>query len=330
MAELTAALQSALTDARRALAIEGEAIYALADRLDDRFAAAVRALLQCPGRAVVCGIGKSGAIGRKLASTLASTGTPAFFLHPAEALHGDLGSVTRHDVVIVLSYSGETEEVLRLLPAFRRVGAKVIALCGKPSSTLARESDWLLDTAVEREACPLGLAPTASAAAMLALGDALAVAVMSARGFSAEEFAESHPAGAIGRKLLLRVRNLMHAGDENPTVGPEATVREALLVMTASPLRGVVSIVAADGTLLGIFTDGDLRRLLNQCGPESLDRPIADVMTREPATAHPEQLAADVARMFQEREFDNMPVVDEHGRAVGVIDVQDVLKANLI
>lgn len=319
-----------LEQARRTLQIEADAIRQLAEKLDERLDAAVELLLKSEGRAVVCGIGKSGAIGRKLASTLASTGTAAFFLHPAEAVHGDLGMVTGHDVVIVLSQSGETEEILRIVPHIRRVGARIVALCGEAASTLAQESDCWLDTSIDREACPLGLAPTASAAAMLALGDALAMATMSARGVTADDFAEVHPAGSLGRKLLLRVSDLMHSVDENPTVAPDASVREALLVMTGSTCRGVVSIVDSDGRLLGVFTDGDLRVLLSNRGPDAINLPISDVMTREPTVAKPAQLAAEAARLLQEKAFDNMPVVDDEGRAVGMLDIQDVLAAGLI
>jgi arabinose-5-phosphate isomerase len=319
-----------LEQARRTLRIEAGAIEQLADKLDEHFETAVQLLLESKGRAVVCGIGKSGSIARKLASTLASTGTAAFFLHPAEAVHGDLGMVTGDDVVIVLSHSGETEEVLRIVPHIKRVGARIIALCGVRSSTLVHESHCWLDTSVDREACPLGLAPTASTAAMLALGDALAMATMSARGITAEDFAQVHPGGALGRKLLLRVSDLMHSGDENPAIGPEASVREALLVMTASTRRGVVSIVDSDQRLLGIFTDGDLRVLLNKRGPNAINLPISEVMTREPTVAKPGQLAAEVARILQEKQYDNMPVVDDDGRAMGMLDIQDVLTAGLI
>ena len=319
-----------LEQARRTLGIEAQAIEQVAARLDERFEEAVQLLLQAEGHAIVCGIGKSGAIGRKLASTLASTGTAAFFLHPAEAIHGDLGMVTGQDVVIVLSQSGETEEILRIVPHIKRVGAKILALCGSASSTLAQESDCWLDTSVDREACPLGLAPTASAAAMLALGDALAMATMSARGVTADDFAEVHPGGILGRKLLLRVTDLMHSGADNPTVPPEASVREALLVMTASARRGVVSVVDEQQRLLGIFTDGDLRVLLNNRGPEAINLPISEVMTRHPTVATPKQLAAEAARVLQENAYDNMPVVDDSGRSVGMLDIQDVLEAGLI
>jgi len=319
-----------LEQARRTLAIEARAIEQVAEKLDERFETAVQLLLESKGRAVVCGIGKSGAIGRKLASTLAGTGTAAFFLHPAEAVHGDLGMVTGDDVVIVLSHSGETEEVLRIVPHIKRVGAKIVTLCGVPTSTLAQDSDCCLDTSVDREACPLGLAPTASTAAMLALGDALAMATMAARGMTVNDFARIHPGGTLGRKLLLRVSDLMHSGADNPTVPPDASVREALLVMTASSRRGVVSIVDPEQHLLGIFTDGDLRVLLSNRGPEAINLPVSEVMTRRPTVAMPQHLAAEAARVLQENAYDNLPVVDDEGRAVGMLDIQDVLEAGLI
>jgi len=318
-----------LEQARRALAIEAEAVRSLQERLGDDFVRAVKLLGEARGKAVVCGVGKSGAIGRKLASTLASTGTPGFFLHPAEAVHGDLGTVSADDVVIILSLSGETEEIARLLPHLKRVGAKIVSLCGRPNSTLAQESDCVLDVSVDREACPLNLAPTASAVAMLAMGDALALAVMSERGFSAEDFAALHPGGSLGKKLL-RARDLMHSGPDNPTAKPEMRLREVLPLMTSSPLRGVVSIVGENGHLLGVFTDGDLRRLLERRGGEVLDLPISGLMSKHPTIVTEGQLAAEVARIFEQTEFDNLPVVDDQGRAVGMIDVQDMLKAGLI
>ncbi|MFQ6131842.1 MAG: SIS domain-containing protein [Armatimonadota bacterium] len=318
-----------LEQARKTLEIEAQAVLGLKERLGDDFIQAVELLRASKGKAVVTGVGKSGAIGRKLASTLASTGTPGFFLHPAEAVHGDLGTVSEDDVVIALSLSGETEEIVRLLPHLKRVGAKIIALCGRLNSTLAQESDCVLDVSVSREACPLNLAPTASAAAMLAMGDALAMAIMQANEVSLEDFAASHPAGALGKKLL-RARDVMHSGDDNPTARPEMLLREVLPIMTASPLRGVVSIIGDGGELLGVFTDGDLRRLLDSRGGEVLELPIAEVMTKSPTVVREGQLAAEVARLFQETEFDNVPVVDEQGRAVGVIDVQDMLKAGLV
>lgn len=318
-----------LSQARQVLEIESEAIARLAGRLDESFEHAVKLILDCDGRAIVVGVGKSGAIAQKLVGTFRSTGTAAMFLHPTEAVHGDIGVVRPRDVVIALSYSGETEEILRIVPMIKRAGAAICALTGQPGSSLARESDVVLNVAVEREACPLGLAPTASSTAMLAMADALAVATMVARGFSEEDFARAHPAGALGRKLLLRVSEIMHGGDENPVISQEASLREAIAVMTDSPLRGIANIVDDDGKLVGVFTDGDLRRLLSR-REDVLDLSMREVMTKNPTTIREDRLAAEAVHVFHAREFDNMPVVDAEGRAVGVIDVQDILKSGIV
>lgn len=324
-------LDAAVTQARETLDIEAKAIRRLSERLGEDFRRAVKLLLDLRGRAVTSGIGKSGAVARKIAGTLASTGTPAFFMHPTEAQHGDLGMVTADDVVLIFSNSGETDEVTVLLPWLKRVGAPIIAVCGRLHSTLAREADAVLDASVEREACPLGLVPTASAIAQMALGDALAMAVMAARGFTVEDYARTHPAGTIGRKVLLRVKDLMHAGQDNPTIPLSATVLEALLVMTNSPIRGAVSVVDEDGRLAGFFTDGDFRVLMQREGDWGavMRRPIAEVMTRTPTTTSPETLAQEAARIMQAKQFDNLPVVDSDGRAVGMLDIQDVIRAGL-
>ncbi len=324
--------QEILKQARRTLAIEAEAVSSLAERLDAQFVKAVQFLLEMQGRVVLSGIGKSGAVARKLAGTLASTGTPAFFMHPAEAMHGDLGMVTGADVVIMLSNSGETDEILNLLPAVKRRGAAIISICGRPSSTLAEEADVALDASVEHEACPLGLSPTASTTAQMALGDALAMATMAARGFTVEEYGASHPLGTLGRKVLLRVRDLMHSGADNPTVPTSATVLEALLTMSDAPLRGVVSVVDEAGYLQGLFTDGDFRRVMPQVKDRNkiMEWPVSKMMTANPTTIRPDALAAEAAQIMDEREFDNIPVVDEQGRAVGILDVQDLMKAGLL
>ena len=318
-----------LNEARRVLDIESKAIAGLAAQLDDDFERAVKLILESDGRAIVIGVGKSGAIAQKLVGTFRSTGTGAMFLHPTEAVHGDIGVVRPRDVVVALSYSGETEEILRIIPMIKRAGAAICAITGRPGSTLGRESDAVLNVAVEREACPLGLAPTASSTAMLAMADALAVATMVARGFSEEDYARVHPAGALGRKLLLRVSEIMHGGDENPVVSQDATLREAITVMTNSPLRGIANVVDEDGKLVGVFTDGDLRRLLSQ-REDVLDLPMREVMTENPTTILQDRLAAEAVHVFHAREFDNMPVVDAEGRAVGVIDVQDILKSGIV
>jgi arabinose-5-phosphate isomerase len=325
-------LSIALHQARETIAIEAQAIRALSDRLDEQFLRAVRLLLSMKGRAVTCGVGKSGAVARKIASTFASTGTPAFFMHPAEAQHGDLGMVTAEDVVILFSNSGETEEVTALLPHIKRVGAAIIAVCGRRESTLAREADVLLDASVEREACPLGLAPTASALAAAALGDALAMALMAARGFTADDYARTHPGGVLGRRVLLRARDLMHSGRDNPTVPLGATVFDALMVMTNAAVRGAVSVVDEDGHLRGLFTDGDFRVLMQreQDWAAVMRRPITQVMTLRPTTISPDALAAEAARIMQSRQFDNLPVVDGQGRAVGMLDIQDLIRAGIV
>ena len=270
-----------IEQARQALAIEAAAIEKLIPRINGQFSAAVELILQNTGRVIVTGMGKSGLIGRKIAATLTSTGTPAFFLHPAEGIHGDLGMVTGDDIVIALSYSGETGELISILPTLKRIGAKIIALCGRESSALAQNADIFLDVAVEKEACPLGLAPTASTTAALAMGDALAVALLSARKFTPEDFALYHPGGALGRKLLLTVERVMHSGDENPTVTLDKTVKEALFVITAKGL-GATAVIDDEGRLAGIITDGDIRRGLEH-GHEFLDKPVDVLMTKKTA-----------------------------------------------
>lgn len=321
-----------LTQARETLAIEVEAIRRAADKLGDDFVRAAEIILQTKGRVIVSGIGKSGAVGRKIASTLASTGTVAHFMHPAEAMHGDLGMVTDGDVVILLSNSGETREILDILPAIKRRRVQIIALCGDCESTLSEASDVTLDAGCEREACPLGLAPTASAIVALALGDALAMAVMAAKGFSSADYALSHPGGSLGRRLLLRVSDVMHTGDDNPKIGPDTTVLDAILTMSTAPVRGVVTIVDAAGRLCGLFTDGDFRNLMHRRRDHQavMTSPIAEVMTRKPTVVKPDLLAAEALRIMEEREFDNLPVVDETGLAVGMVDIQDLMKLKVI
>lgn len=322
----------ALAQARETLRIEQQAVAALQSRIDADFGRACDLLLTMRGRAVVCGIGKSGAVARKLAGTLASTGTSAFFMHPAEAVHGDLGMVTGDDVVIMLSNSGETEELLKIVPSIRRCGARIIALCGAPASHLGREADVLLNVAVEREACPLNLAPTASCVAAMAMGDAVAMALMTARGFTTEDYALYHPGGTLGRRVLWRVRDVMHRGDDNPTLPLHATVLDAILKMSCAAVRGAVSIVDAQGRLCGLFTDGDFRLLMQREADRNvvMSRLISEVMTRHPTTVGPDLLAAAAAKLMQDREFDNLPVVDEQGLAVGMVDIQDLLKGGLL
>lgn len=321
-----------LEQARDTLRLESAAVNCLAERLDDRFVDAVELLLATRGRVIVAGIGKSGAIGRKLAGTLASTGTPAYFMHAAEAVHGDLGMIGGEDVAILITNSGETDEVVRILPAIKRRGARIIAICGNRGSTVGREADVLLDASVEREACPLGLAPTSSALAELAMGDALAMALMRARGFTLEDYGERHPGGQLGKRVLLRVEDLMHTGEDNPTVGLDATVEQALLAMSTATVRGAVSVVDEQGRLRGLFTDGDFRLLMQKVADRNdvMARPIVEVMTREPTVARVGTLAVEALRTMDQRQFDNIPVVDADGRALGMLDVQDLMKAGIV
>lgn len=320
-----------LDQAKKVLQIEAEAILALIPQLNGAFTAAVDMIMACEGRVIVTGMGKSGIIGRKIAATLASTGTPAFFLHPAEGIHGDLGMVTPQDVVLALSNSGETGEVVSILPVLQRLGVKIIALTGRADSTLGRNADLVLEVAVEREACPLGLAPTASTTAALAMGDALAVALLTAHKFTPEDFALFHPGGALGRKLLLTVEQLMHSGEENPTVAPGTTVQDALFVISAKGL-GVTNVVDGDGHLLGIVTDGDIRRGLGH-SRDFLDKTVGEIMTRTPLTIVPSQLAARALRLMEQhqpRPITVLPVVDGERRAIGIIHLTDLLRAGVV
>ncbi len=312
---------------RRVLTIEADALAALATRLDARFDAAVQLIAERGGKVVVTGMGKSGHVGRKIAATLASTGTPAFFLHAAEALHGDLGMLERHDLVLAVSNSGETAEILDLVPHVKRLGLPLIALSGRPASTLARMADALLDVSVAEEACPLGLAPTASTTAALAMGDALAVALLEHRGFRPEDFAALHPAGTLGRKLL-RVADLMHTGDEIPRVRRDDRMTDALLEMTAKRL-GVTAVVDGDGRLIGIVTDGDLRRALGG-GTDVMARAVADIMGRRPKTIEAEALAALAVATMERYAITVLFIVDADDRLAGVIHLHDLLRAGVV
>jgi len=314
--------------ARRTLAIEADAVSALKDRLDDTLVRAVDALLACTGRVVVTGMGKSGHVGNKIAATLASTGTPSFFVHPAEASHGDLGMITGQDVVIALSNSGESPEIVAILPLIKRRGAKLIAMTGKPQSTMAREADIHLDAGVAQEACPLNLAPTASTTAALALGDALAVATLYARGFTAEDFARSHPGGALGRRLLVHVRDVMHQGEDLPVVRLDTPFKEALLEMTRKKL-GMTAVVDSAGSLVGVFTDGDLRRCLDR-DFDMLGSRIEAVMARSPKTISEDALAAEAARYMEERQINGLLAVDGAGRLTGAFNMHDLLRAGVV
>ncbi|WP_429254815.1 arabinose 5-phosphate isomerase KdsD [Paraburkholderia sp. GAS334] len=318
----------ALALARDVLDIEADAVRALRDQLDDGFVEAIDFILSCRGRVVVSGIGKSGHVARKLAATLASTGSPAFFVHPAEASHGDLGMVTAEDVFIAMSNSGESEELVSILPLIKRLGAKLIAITGKPASTLAKLADVHLNAGVSKEACPMNLAPTASTTAALALGDALAVAVLDARGFGADDFARSHPGGALGRRLLTYVRDVMRTGDEIPKVGHEATLRDALMQLTAKRM-GMTAIVDTNDHVEGIFTDGDLRRVLERAG-DFRELPIADVMTKSPRTIGPDHLAVEAVELMERYRINQMLVVDETGKLIGALNMHDLFSKKVI
>jgi arabinose-5-phosphate isomerase len=326
LGKLTAVQAIAL--GKRVLDIESRAVAALALRLGDDFAAALSLVLSCTGRVVVSGIGKSGHVATKIASTLASTGTPAFFVHPAEASHGDLGMITHQDVMIALSNSGESAELLTIVPLVKRRGAKLVAITGNPASSLAREADVHLDARVEEEACPLGLAPTASTTAALALGDALAVAALEARGFGQEDFARSHPGGSLGRKLLTHVRDVMRSGDAVPKVPESASVAAALLEISGKGL-GMTAVVDAEGRAVGVFTDGDLRRALAR-GIDVRTADVAAVMTRSPRSIGPDRLAAEAVEEMERWRINGMLVVDDAGRLVGALNTHDLLQAKVI
>ncbi len=319
---------SALELARKVLAIEAEAVAGLIPRLDERFLEALGLILACRGRVVVSGVGKSGHIARKIASTLASTGTPAFFVHAAEAGHGDLGMITRDDVMLALSNSGQSDELLTIIPLVKRQGAKLIALTGNPDSALAKEADVHLDARVAQEACPLNLAPTASTTAMLALGDALAIALLDARGFDADDFARSHPGGTLGRRLLTHVSDVMRTGDAIPRVPDTALFSEALLEMSKKSL-GMTAILDPRERVVGIFTDGDLRRALERA-PDIRRLKIDAVMTRNPRTIGPHKLAAEAVEVMERYKINQLLVVSEGGELVGALNMHDLFRAKVI
>jgi len=319
---------SVLALARDVLTIESQSVAALVDRLDERFVRAVDLVLACRGRVVVSGIGKSGHVAHKIAATFASTGTPALFVHAAEAAHGDLGMVTTRDVFVALSYSGESDELLTIVPILKRGGTPMIAITGDGSSSLADYADVHLDCRVEREACPLNLAPTSSTTAMMALGDALAIACLDARGFGPDDFARSHPGGALGRRLLTRVADVMRTGDAIPLVGLEATVMDALREITQKRL-GMTAVRAADGSLAGIFTDGDLRRLLER-GGDARTTPVREVMTATPLTVAPQALAVEAARLLDDGRKSQLLVVEADRRLVGALHMHDLMAARVI
>ncbi len=350
----TSPSQSFIDIAKRVIAIELKAISDLSERLDDSFTAACAIILDSTGRVIITGMGKSGHISNKMAATLASTGTPAYFVHPGEALHGDLGMILPEDVVIVISNSGSTEELLILASATKRHGTKIIAMTGDEQSPLAELSDIHLNIHVDEEACPLGLAPTSSTTVTLVLGDALAVALLEARGFTTEDFARSHPAGRLGKRLLVHVENIMHTGDQLPVVSPDSSIKDAILEITSKKL-GATLICDRQQTLLGIFTDGDLRRVFEHDLEQSLDQnldksldnnidqgikqnikqrvnndKIGDIVSKCHYTAHSHDLAVDALTLMQEKEITVLPVVDDKGQVAGIIHMHDLLKAGIV
>ena len=314
--------------AREVLDIEARAVETLKTRLDDNFIAACNLCMQTTGRIVVTGMGKSGHVSNKIAATLASTGTPAFFMHPAEASHGDLGMITNQDLLIAISYSGETAEVVTILPVVKRMGAKLLSITGNPNSTMAQAADAHLDISVAEEACPLNLAPTASTTATLAMGDALAVALLKMRGFTAEDFARSHPSGSLGKRLLLRVSDVMHTGDRVPAVKADVTLRDALLEMTDKGL-GMTAIVDDDRRILGIYTDGDLRRTLDT-GADIRETRIRDVMHPNCKTTTDDLLAAEALHLLEENKITGLLVVDDDNRLIGALNIHDLFREGLM
>jgi arabinose-5-phosphate isomerase len=313
---------------REVIQLEAEALLTLAKRIDGQFAEACRLILSCQGRVIVIGMGKSGHVGGKIAATLASTGTPSFFVHPGEASHGDLGMIMPIDIVLGISNSGETAEILTILPIIKRMGVKFIALVGKIESSLARQADAILFAGVDKEACPHNLAPTASTTAALAIGDALAVALLKSRGFTREDFARAHPAGSLGRRLLLYVSDVMHTGGAIPKVGEEASLREALLEMTGKGL-GMTGVVDRADALVGIFTDGDLRRVLNR-GIDVYSAKITDVMSRKPKTTTADRLAAETVQLMRSLKINGLFVVDDKNRVLGALNMHDLFRAGVI
>ncbi len=314
--------------AREVIEKEAGAVAGLLDRLDDNFDKAVLAILETTGRVIVTGMGKSGIVGKKIAATFASTGTPAIFLHPAEAFHGDLGIVTTDDIVLAISKSGDTAELQQLIPAFKRLGIAIILLTGQVDSSMAERSDIVIDCSVPSEACPNNLVPTSSSTAAVVMGDAMAIALFRMRGFSAEDFAQLHPGGSLGRRLLLRVSDIMHTGDKIPTVPESTTVLKTLMVMSRGRL-GTAVVLDRDGRLAGIFTDGDLRRL-SERGGQFLERPISEVMTRNPRTIRPEAILDEVLALCEKHKITVLVAADRDGRPVGIVHLHDVLQSKLM
>jgi arabinose-5-phosphate isomerase len=320
-----------LAEARKVLEIEATSIKEVCDKLGAAFEEAIELLFGCRGKVVISGLGKSGLVGRKIASTLASTGTPAVFLHPAEGAHGDLGVLARGDVAVLISNSGETEELVKIISSIKRIGIKVLALVGNPESTLARDSDIFIDVGVSSEACPDNLVPTASTTALLSVGDALAVVLLKKRGFDREDFACLHPGGSIGRRLLLRVSDIMHSGEANSLVTESANMQAAIVEMTSKGL-GAVSVVDDTGVLVGVITDGDLRRALARHGGKLLEKPVIEVMTGDPVTITGDRLAVEAVQLMENRpsQISVLPVIDANRRAVGLLRLHDLLQEGVI
>jgi len=314
--------------AKKVIDIEARAIAALKKRINKDFAGIIEHICKIKGKVIITGMGKPGFIAQKISATMSSTGTPSMYLHPAEAWHGDLGRVSRNDCVIALSNSGNTEEIVKLLPIIKRIGAKMIAFTGNMNSELAKNSDFVVDTSVKAEACSLGLAPTSSTTAMLVMGDALSVALLEKKGFKEKDFAFYHPGGILGKRLLLKVEDIMRKGLNNPVVKEDTKVKQVLVAITRAR-AGSASVVANNGRLTGIFTDGDLRRNLDK-DPNITNKKIKDVMTKNPTTIGKDKLAADAFQLLKTKRIDEVPVVDKNGRPIGLLDVQDLLKAGLV
>ncbi|MBD3425777.1 MAG: KpsF/GutQ family sugar-phosphate isomerase [Candidatus Omnitrophica bacterium] len=317
-----------IPSAKKVLMNESRAIAKIADKIDGTFEKVIRLLAKAKGRIIITGMGKPGFIAQKVSATMSSTGTPSLYLHPAEALHGDLGRVTRDDVLIAFSNSGETEEMVKLLPIIKKIGAKLVAITGNTGSTLAVNSDYVLDSSVKKEACPMGLAPTTSTTVMLALGDALAIALLERKNFQPRDFALYHPGGSLGKRLLLSVGDIMRPRKETPIVKKRDKVRDVLLKITKMR-AGSASVVDSKGKLVGIFTDGDLRRHFDE-GRDLVNCPVGEVMTKKPVTITADKLAAEAFEMLRDKKIDEIPVVDKKGCPVGILDVQDILKAGLV
>lgn len=314
-----------------ALTIEADAVKNLTSHINDEFVTAVKAILHCKGRIILTGMGKSGHIGRKIAATLASTGTPSFFMHPGEAFHGDLGMVTDEDIVMAISHSGESTEVVNILPIIKRIGASIVAMCGRKDSSLGKNADYYVDVSIEKEACPFGLAPTASTTATLAMGDAIAMALLSVRNFTEKDFAVFHPGGALGRRLLLTVENVMHSGEDNPVIEEDKTAQEALFLMTDKGL-GATAVIDKAGNFIGLVTDGDIRRGLAK-GSEFLNEPVGHLMTRKPITITKNKMAAEALHIMekhQPRPITVLPVVNADDKPIGIVHLTDLLRQGVV